>query len=243
MRVPVPVPAPYGTRPLRREDAPAVVDVLAAYDQWVLGEVLAELADIEADWQQPSADLETLSTGIFVGDRMVGFAEVAHSGRAGGCVHPDHWGRGVGSGLARWTWELARSRGLDRVGQTLPDADARARALFAALGYEPLYASWVLSLPDGASVPTRELPAGYVLRDFVPGRDERVAYSVIEDAFGEWEGRVRRGYDDWAATVLRRPGFAPWQLRLVQAPGGTVVGACVLHLDGDAGWVHQLAVA
>ncbi len=245
MIVPIPatdVPVPYTARPLRLDDAQSVVDVMSAYEQRVIGEVLIEVADIQADWLRPSTDLERLSTGVLDGGRMVGWGEVSLDERCHAFVHPDHWGRGIGTALARWSWEVARAHGLDRVGQSVPDADARGRALFAAHGYEQRYTSWVLALPGDASVPPQDLPAGYLLRDFVPGRDEQAAYTVIDDAFSEWDGRSSRSYGDWAAPVLQRPGFEPWSLRLVEAPDGRVVGACVLQLTDDAGWVHQLAV-
>lgn len=205
--------------------------------------MLIEAADIEGDWRRPGADLESLTVGVYdSGQQLLAYGEVGLDQRVEGFVHPDHWGRGLGSALTRWSRAVARDRGLARVGQSVPDADARARALFEGAGYQRAYASWVLELPADRRIRAVPLPAGYALHTFVPGRDEQAAYRVVEDAFGEWEGRLPRSYDDWSATVLGRPGFQPWQLRLVRAPGGEVVGACLLQLGGDSGWVQQLAV-
>ena len=236
------LPAPYASRPLRLDDATRVLDLVSAYQQRVLGEVLIEREDIDADWQRPSTALGDLGCGVFDGQEMVGCGLVSADETCDGFVRPDHWGRGIGSAIARWSWQVARAHEHETVGQTVPDADAGARALFGALGYQRRYSSWMLALLPGAPISDRPLPEGYVLRDFVRDQDEQVAYRVIEDAFNEWEGRVPQSYADWGATVLGRRGFEPGSLRLVQDASGAVVAACVLHLSDDIGWVHQLAV-
>jgi GNAT superfamily N-acetyltransferase len=237
------VPAPYSVRALQVGEAPAVVAVMAAYERRLLGEVLIELEDIQADWQRPSVDLANRSAGVFDGDAMVAYGEVGTDMRCEAFVHPDHWGRGIGTALAQWSIDVARRHGFARVGQTIPDADEAGRALFLGLGYERRHTSWILALPETQSIPDRPLPDGYRLRDFVPGQDEQAAYQVVEDAFNEWEGRDPQPFEEWAPQILQRPGFEPWMLRLVQDPGGVVVGACALQLSDDSGWVHQLAVA
>ena len=49
-------------------------------------------------------------------------------------------------------------------------------------------------------------------------------------------------YDDWAARVVRRPGFEPWHLRLACDPGGEVVGVGYVFVSGEYGYVPTLAV-
>ncbi len=236
------VPAPYSTRPLSLGDVQAVTDVMAACELHVLGEVLIERGDIEADWRRPSTDVEHRGVAVLHGEAVVGYAEVTLDNKSEGFVHPEHEGRGIGRALLDWSQQVGRAHGLTRVGQSVPDANHAARALFVAAGYTERYTSWILSLPPDRPVPEVQLPEGYALRDLQPGRDERVAYQVVEDAFGEWEGWVRRPFEDWAAAVLDQPGFEPWQVRLATDPAGRVVGACHLLLSEDTGWVHQVAV-
>jgi len=235
-------------RPLRPADAEAVAGLMAAYEGSVLGEVLIELADIQADWQRASTDLEHLSVGVFeaaegVDRRLVAYAELGQDQRVEACVHPDRWRRGLGTALVRWSRAVARERGLARVGQTVPDADLGAQKLFEVEGYQRRHTSWVLALPAERQIPHRRLPDGYAIVDFVPGRDEQAAYRVVEDAFNEWPDRVPCSYADWAAAVLGRPGFEPWQLRLAVDPDAHVVGVCVLQLGDESGWVQQVAVS
>ena len=103
---------------------------------------------------------------------------------------PGERGRGIGSWLAAWTEQRATSLGSSRVGQVAPDGSLPQR-LLRGRGYTLGHTSWVLELPEGREVPQRPLPAGYTLATADTAERERAAYVVIQDAFDEWEGRVR----------------------------------------------------
>jgi GNAT superfamily N-acetyltransferase len=241
VRPPTPLPPDLTHRPLTPADAAATFAVFAAAEEHDTGEVAIELEDIESDWQRPSFDLATQSVGIFDGDELVAAGEVYRGRRGEASVHPEHRGRGIGSWLVRWTEDCARRHGGTVVGQTVP-ADGSAERMFQALGYQQGWTSWVLEVPPGSSIEPQPLPEGYRLRDFVPGQDENAAFRVIEDAFGEWPDRQPSTLGDWAARTTQRPGFEPWQLRLIESPEEEVVGAAFTILAGECGYIDQLAV-
>jgi GNAT superfamily N-acetyltransferase len=228
-------------RPLVPTDAQAVFEVVAAVEELELGEAAIDLEDIEGDWHRPSFDLTTESVGVFEGERLVGTAEVFQGRRAEAAVHPSAHGRGIGTWLAGWTEDTARERGGTLVGQSVPDGSAGER-LLRERGYRLMWSSWVLEVPAEAAIEPQPLPEGYGLRDFVPDADDRVVHRLIEDAFGEWPDRTPSTFDDWAARAVRRPGFEPWQIRLVHDPSGDAVGVAYTILSGDCGYVDQLAV-
>lgn len=235
------LPAALTARPPRRVDLPALHGLVAAYEERQLGEALIDLEDLEADWQRPSFDPERDALLVLDGPAVVAAAEVHTPSRSSVVVHPDACGRGIGGALLDWVVRAAGERGAAVVGQTVPDADAAATALLRSRGWQPHWTSWVLELPPGEQVPLRPLPAGYRLRPYVPGQDERAAYDVIERAFSEWPDREPTSFEDWRAWVPQRPGSEPWQLMLVETDG-RVVGACHVLLSGGTGWVNQLAV-
>jgi mycothiol synthase len=248
------LPAPYTARPLTADDARAVTDLMAACELHDIGEVQIELEDIVGDWQRPSFDLATQSVGVLdERGRLVAYGEVYQARRAEVYVLPEARGRGVGSELMAWTWRLAREQGGTLVGQTVPERVSDAVALFKAHGYRPMWTSWILELPEGAELAEGTLPAGIEIRAMVPGQDERAAYQTVEEAFNEWPDRDPVAYEDWAAVVLQRPGFEPWQLLLAvekdeeeagDNDGATeqVVGVCFVIASVDTGWVQYLAV-
>jgi mycothiol synthase len=220
-------------RPLVMSDARAVYDVMAAQELADLGSVEIEEADIVSDWARPSFDVSNQGVGVLDGDRLVGYAEFAKPDRGDAAVHPDYRGRGIGTVLAHWMQDLARSQGATVVGMPVPVGSAGDR-LLESLGYEVRWHSWVLQLPEGAEIVDRPLPEGYAVREADPS-EYPVAHVVVEDAFLEWSVRDRETYEDFSAVVMGRPGFEPWMLRVVTDPAGEVVGVATasVHTPDD----------
>lgn len=236
------LPAGLTTRPLRTTDAAAVHRLMAAQELEDIGEVAIEEADIVSDWAKPSHDLGARSIGVWDGDTLVAYAELMGADRADTSVLPSHRGRGIGTWLAHWLQDLGRRVGSSVVGMPVPQGSPGDR-LLEELGFRVRWTSWVLRLPEGATIPERDLPEGYAIRTAGPD-DMRAAHDVLEDAFLEWSVREREPYEDFAAATLGRPGFEPWNLRVAVDGDGQVVGvALVLVSDnGATGYVDRLAV-
>jgi len=81
-------------------------------------------------------------------------------------------------------------------------------------------------------VPAREVPPGYAVRAATEAEHEAV-WTVTEDAFLEWSVRERESFEDWRAGIPLRPGFEPWNLRVVTDPAGDVVAVAHVILSGD----------
>jgi ribosomal protein S18 acetylase RimI-like enzyme len=102
----------------------------------------------------------------------------------------------------------------------------------------------VLALPDGKQIEHRDLPEGYQIREARPD-EYREVQNVIEDAFLEWSVRDREPVEDFEASVIGRPGFRPWNLRVVTEPGGDIVGVALVIVageEGDEAYIDRLAV-
>jgi mycothiol synthase len=233
------LPAGLTSRPLLTTDARAVYEVMAAQEQHDVGTISIEEADIVADWQRPSYDVGASTVGVLDGDTLVAYAELMGGSRSDAAVHPDYRGRGIGTALARWLQARARAAGATEIGMPVPQGSAGDR-LLASLGYAVRWESWELQLPEGAEIPARGLPDGYALREATPD-DYPACWTLVEDAFLEWSERERVSFDDFVATVVKRPGFESWNLRVVTDPAGAVVGAIQAFLAGDDGYVNKLA--
>jgi GNAT superfamily N-acetyltransferase len=236
------LPAGLTTRPLEKTDAHAVFVLMAAQQQEDIGEVAIEEADIVSDWARPSHDLGVRSVGVFDGDTLVAYAELMGADRADTSVLPSHRGRGIGTWLAHWLQDLGRRNGSTVIGMPVPQGSPGDR-LLEALGYRVRWTSWVLKLPEGATIPDRDLPEGYVVRAAEPG-ELRAVHDVLEDAFLEWSKRDREPFEDFEAATAGRPGFEPWNLRVAVDPAGEVVGVSLVLVsdNGTTGYVDRLAV-
>jgi GNAT superfamily N-acetyltransferase len=236
------LPAGLTTRPLQKTDARAVFELMAAQELEDIGEVAIEEADIVSDWSKPSHDLGARSIGVLDGDALVAYAELMGVDRADTSVLPSYRGRGIGTWLAHWLQDLGRRLGSPVIGMPVPQGSPGDQ-LLEELGYRVRWTSWVLKLPEGATIPERELPPGYSIR--TAGPDElRAAHDVLEDAFLEWSVRDREPFEDFAAATAGRPGFEPWNLRVALDPDGAVVGVSLVLVsdNGRTGYVDRLAV-
>jgi len=218
----------------------AVAAVIAAGQLEDVGEVVIEEADIVSDWQRPSYDVAASTIGVFDGDRLVAYAELSGGDRGDAAVDPAYRGRGIGTFLATWMQEQARVRGLQVIGMPAPEGSPGDR-LLERLGYRVRWTSWALALPEGKVIEARTLPPGYTIRT-AEETDHRATWTVIEDAFLEWAVRDRQSFEDFSAQILQRPGFEPWNLRVVTDETGEVVGAALILLADEVGFVERVAV-
>ena len=234
------LPAGLTSRPLTRDDAAGVLAAIQAEELVDLGEAQMTLDDVLADWQRPSYDITASTLGVFDGDRLVAYADQNGGDVAFTAVAPDHQGRGIGTALAAWVQAKARAAGETRISTQVPEGSAADR-LMADLGYRLRWTAWDFELPEGAELAAEPLPDGYTIRD-ATAADHEAAWTLHEDAFLEWSDRERATLEDFGARVWDRPGFAPWNLRLLESPAGDVVGAVHVHLAGDIGYVAKIAV-
>ena len=238
-----PLPDGLTARALTMVDAATAFEVAATQEEHDLGKVEIELADIVADWQRPRFDVASRTIGVFDDEAMVAFGVVTDDERSDAAVRPPYRRRGLGTWIARWIQDCARGRGAAVIGGPVP-VGSPADRLLEKLGYRVRWTSWVLALPEGREIPERELPDGYAIRE--AAADEYPAVlDVKEDAFLEWTNREREQYDDFLATTVERPGFEPWNFRVVTDPSGKIVGAALVIMAGDPAteaYIERLAV-
>jgi mycothiol synthase len=235
----------FPLRPASLEDVDAILAVVAAAELAANGEVDVDREDIESEFALPGVDPGRHTIVVERDDGVVAWAVLeAERGTTYADVDPDHRGRGIGSRVAEWCEEAARAAGLPEVGQTRSDAEADAQELLRSRGWVPRWTSWMLEFVMGDDEPAPPgLPDGIRIREFEPGLDDREAHRVVDDAFGEWEGRGEQSFDEWVGHTVGRATFDP-RLSPVAADGDEIVGVAIsLAYEGDEdGYVHQLAV-
>lgn len=236
------LPDGYDARGARPQDAARIATLVEAVDLVDIGERMLDLADVEADWANPDLDLDEDVLLVEREGRLVAWAQVVED-RADADVHPEHRDRGIGLALVRWTEEWARRHAAGRtarIGQTLIEGLPGTEELFVERGYTRGWDSWVLRLPPDAAMQTPALPLGVAIRPARPEEDHAV-YTVIENAFNEWEDRTPRTFEHWRRYAVDRPDFDR-SLLLVAATGDGPIGVCYGVQYPDEGWADQIAV-
>ena len=216
-------------RPASIDDVDAILAVAAAAELGANGVVDIDREDIESELALPGVDPARHTLVVEHEGAVVAWA-VLEAGRGATYtdVHPAHRGRGIGSRVVAWCEEAARNSGLREVRQTRSDAEPDAQELLRSRGWSPRWTTWMLEYVMGEDEPAApDLPDGIRIRDFAPGSDDREAHRVVDDAFGEWEGRDEQDFDEWAGHTVGRETFDP-RLSPVALDGDEIVG--VVHL-------------
>jgi len=235
---------PDGLRaaPLTAGDAAELTAVARACEEHDTGTAEWTEADAIAIAGRPTLDFARDSVGVRDGGALIAFGLQLGVRLTFVHVLPAYRGRGIGTWLLRWSQDAARAIGASVTAQEIAVTEHEAIALLEANGYRKRWEAWAFEITLEREPPAPVLPAGYAIRDFVPGRDERVAFDVIQRAFSEWPEYEPGTFDDWVATSLGRPGFVPALLGLVERDGEVVGAVLVIEQDG-LGWIEQLAVA
>jgi len=245
------LPAGFTLRAPRQDDLPAICALLAAFDIAYMGFADAyEPADIREEWER--LDLAADAWVIEGSDgRMASYGTLSDYGsgrlQADGYVHPDYWGRGVGTALVR----LMDTRAAELVGRAPEGArvvvgnavlanDAAAQAILEAEGYSLVRTHWRMAITLDAPPPTPDWPAGNTVRTFAPGRDDRAVFEAVEEAFSDHWGHTPRVFEEWI-TRTRREDFDP-SLWFLAMDGDTIAGVALCRRRPDCGWLGWLAV-
>ena len=241
----------YAIRAPRPDEAEAVHALIVASDIAEFGESQGYgLDELRADWSQLDLDRDAWIVAGPDG-ACVGYAYVQHRRHvridSEGYVHPEHFGRGIGTALVR----LVEARAREHVALAPPDArvvvhnyinalNGEARALLEGEGYAAVRYFWRMEAELEGPPPEPAWPPGIAVRAFVPGEDERTFHETAEEAMADHWGRVPIPFEVWERRRQARafdPGL--WFLAVAD---GEPAGVALCRMSEGIGWVGTLAV-
>ena len=246
------LPPGYTSRPAKRED---LEDVAALKDTWdvaYFGESGSNRAGLQYDWGAPLFEFDRDTRMIHTDDgTFVAYAEhtspdVAERFESGGCVHPDHEGRGIGSAIISWTEEQTRSRlevetSSTRLWNSTGAPNVNGLRLFEERGYRPIRTFYQMRIDLDASFEAGPVPRDVTVRSHVEGVDDRAAYEVIEEAFASHFGSVHESFEEWLAHQRADETFDPGHGAVAEVDG-QIVGASVNSVIDGTGWIYEIGV-
>lgn len=235
------LPERFRARPATLEDVGAINALVVATDEAVQGWSDSSEADI-LDWWR-LLDLEQDSWVVEDGS-IAAYAVLfphAESADIDGYVHPSRKGLGLGSWLITRGEERARGRELPKVHAWSLAADADARRLFEANGYQEARRFFRMLVELDAPPAEPEWPEGFRVDTFKP-EDARAFHDALDDAFAEEWNHVALPFERWVELRVNAPDFDP-TLWFIVRDGDEI--AAVLRGDPDragAGWIGAFGV-
>ena len=192
----LPLPVGYTARSGKLEDYKIVFDLLNAHSQHMNGHVdLVDPELLRLDWLNEGFHPETDIRLVFTPDNsLVAFIECWTTQEPPvhpwifGCVHPAHWGKGIGSHMVTWAEDRA-SLALDKCAPDLrfaPRSGTEAHnkngvALFEGLGWKHIRSFYrmVTDLDSAPEIPV--LPEGITIRAYDPETELEAVYQTFVD--------------------------------------------------------------
>lgn len=260
----LPLPVEYTARSADLEDYRLVFDLLNVHSQHMNGrDDLLDSELLRLDWLNDGFDPRADVRLVFAPDgTLAAFVECWATSQPPvhpwifGCVHPAHWGRGLGSHVLTWAEDHARLA-LEKCPPELrvaPRSGAEAHnknglALFESLGWKQIRSFYrmVTDLDVLPEIP--QLPAGITIRPFDPETELEAVYLTFVDTFKDHFGFIvqpfEKGFAEFKHNLVEEPGYDP-RVWFVAMDGDRMAGICVCRPedpeDAESGWVSELGV-
>lgn len=187
------------SRPLRREDAALVAEMLEEDERWLGLRTEIGETDVLAWWIRTNLDEDSWLLEEDGRAVAAGWMEV-HDGVAfgGSGVRPGSKGRGLGTWLVTVQEERARELGATRLHQHTMAANTGAGSLMRSRGYREARRHYEMVIELDAEPPAPELPDGLAVDTF---REEeaREYHDAMGEAFADEWGFVSMPFEDWWA--------------------------------------------
>jgi len=240
-------------RPATEADFASIYEMTRAYELAHDGKAETALEDIRETHLAPEVDLAKDSCLVFnQAGQLVGYMRLKQEQYAKFTLllrvqeeYPD-------PRLGEYLLELAETWARERMAQAepdvrviltslLPSTDAVGRHRYEHAGLRESRRYWEMELEMNEAPPVPIWPEGIALHPYVPGRDERLAYDLVETAFQDIWGNIPLRFEEFRHRTVERPTFDP-SLWFLAYQGEQAVGAALCRNEGESGWIDDLAV-
>src|SRR3954471_4928056 len=171
-------------RPPVPDDAPAVAELVIAYERSLYGKTEYSLGDLQAEWE--ALDLARDALVLLDRKRVVACGSLEDRGelwRIDVYVHPEELGRGLGTELVAALEASAAWRGAQRIQSGVAEPDEAGPRLLGALGHRPVRVFRELRIGLDEEPEPPQWPDGLVPDEFDAERDTAAFHAAQQEAF------------------------------------------------------------
>ena len=256
------------------DDLEVALDTINSYSLALAGVTEDTVETLKLYWQSAGFDLSTDTLLILTPQGQVaGYTEFWERGEpyirqiGWSCVHPDHWGRGLGKVLLEWSIERGRRNvwkapeGTQVVMQHFSWSTNQAAArLFTTHGFQYVRSNYIMRIDFNGPPQAPALPDGITIRP-IAGQatsgvdEERAALFAAHEAFKDHWGNTSQPFEDYYQRYKHQidqdPHHDPslWFIALdgdiangVDAIAGVSLCSQQTGEDPDKAWVGTLGV-
>ena len=251
-------------RALRRDDVPALYEMLLAAEQADNRNLVQTLEDLQREFDDPWSQLEVDSLAAFAPDGLLaGYARTFQNPQPEDevrCylaveVHPSVRADGLEDALLNWAEERGRQRLALAAGDTshvlrsgIQDTQTRRQAQLQQRGFSIVRYFYRMQRDLNESIPAVKLPTDLALRAYTPDLGEAV-HAALNEAFRDHWSFDPVTAEDWQQFFVSRSSFRP-DLTYVVMDGAEVAGFSFNGVSTEEnarrhtseGWVEVLGV-
>lgn len=121
-----------------------------------------------------------------------------------------------------------------------PSTDRDSLDRYERMGLRENRRYWNMKIEMDAAPEAPEWPEGVAVRPFVPERDARAVFELMDKVFSDHWGHVPGNFDEWRHRKIERADFDP-TLWFIAYAGDQIAGGSLCS-DGVPAWVDTLGV-
>ncbi len=214
----------YEFRPFRREDSPAIFQMMLDIDSHDNRTWAGTLADTEKEFEDPDVNIETDTLGAFTADGQVAAMAWLYAPPEPGehylaflwnNFHPDHRGNGLAEFIMDWSEARGRQILTERP-RDLPhvlrigcmEHNTYRKELHTRHGFQPVRYFFEMRRDLSKALADVTLPPGLEIRTWEPELNQRT-YEAFEESFRDHWGHVPMSIETWDLFLVGRESFRP----------------------------------
>ncbi len=240
-------------RPPTIEDLEIVHGLTLAYDLAFYGEEDMTLEDLRMYWSAPKHNLERdqrlvfdqngqLLAVLYLDQRMYVKFFVDILVRPGySDTRPGDYLLELGETWAREQMIQAEPEVRVALNVWVPSNDQDSLDRFTQRGFQEIRRYWDMKIELSETPAAPEWSEGVELRPFVPDRDARAVFDMMETAFSDHWGHMPGSFDEWRHRKIEHPDFDP-TLWFVACQGDQPAGVSLCSAGGEHASVDTLGV-